>query len=98
MSLRRRSAELLFSFLAWDVAAGAFVAEPSDFDWSSKLGVALSMRRVLAELTRAPVVLRTPRPRAPRRPTSSVTEAAPLEPRAQALIGWLERFRVTTDE
>lgn len=95
---RRRSADLLFSFLAWDVAAGAFVAEPSDFDWSSKLGVALSMRHVLTELTRAPVVPRTPRPRAPRRPRPPPTEAQPLEPRVQALIEWLERCRVTTDE
>jgi hypothetical protein len=99
---RRRSAELLFSFLAWDVAASVFIVEPSDFDWSSKLGVALSMRHVLSELTRAPVVPRTPRPRprprAPRRPRPPPSEAQPLEPRVQALIEWLERFRVTTDE
>lgn len=95
---RRRSAELLFSFLAWDVAASVFIVEPSDFDWSSKLGVALSMRHVLSELTRAPVVPRTPRPRAPRRPRPPPSEAQPLEPRVQALIEWLERLRVTTDE
>ena len=95
---RRRSAELLFAFLAWDVPTSAFIVEPSDFDWSSKLGVALSMRHVLSELTRAPVVPRTPRPRAPRRPRPPPSEAQPLEPRVQALIEWLERLRVTTDE
>jgi hypothetical protein len=35
---------------------------------------------------------------APRRPTNSVSEAAPLEPRAQAWMAWREHSRVTTDE
>lgn len=96
---RRRSVELLCSVLAWDVVAGAFISEPSDFDWASKLGVALSMRRVLSELTRPPAApLATRRPRAKRRPTSAPREAQPIEPRAQALIEWLERFRVTNTE
>lgn len=41
---RRRSAELLFSFLAWDVPSARFIAEPSDFNWNTKLAESLSMR------------------------------------------------------
>ena len=95
---RRRSAELLFAFLAWDTRSGTFVARPGDFDWLSKVGKSLSMRGVLAKLTELPTQPKERRPRAKRRPTSAPHEAQPLEPRARALIEWLERFRVTSDE
>lgn len=95
---RRRSAEFLFAFLAWDTRNGTFVARPGNFDWSSKLGKSLSMRGVLAKLIEVPTQPKERRPRAKRRPTSAPHEAQPLEPRARALIEWLERFRVTSEE